>query len=266
MLNTNRISKIHINEIVSPISKELTRVNSELKSILGEFNLVPEFGSLILKQKEADSLVRQAMLLLTVKAMGKTSIDKELLRLCAATEIIYSAINLHDGIGNSEQEGGAVLNGDTLHTLGLLVASAIFPKNLLLDITRLIEKSCYRKISEEIRNPVFESSEHYLESLKTSTSEYTSIFSFLCAYALKSSVSDAAILEKCGYSLGMLYQIISDQKAGRVGIEGFSPSNSVRQYTQEAESVISELRGSVYKKKLLKLIKLLYNNLQLKAG
>jgi len=205
------------------------------------------------------------MILLTVKAMGKTSIDKELLRLCAATEIVYSAVNLHDGINDSEEEGGAVLNGDTLHTLALLVASEIFPKNLLLDITKFIEKISYMKISEEIRKPVYESGESYLESLKAWTSEYTSIFAFLCAYALKASVSEEALLEQCGYSLGILYRIITDHKSGKVAIEGFDPSISAREYAREAENAISGLKGSTYKKRLLKLIRLLYGNLQLNS-
>ena len=51
MLRTNIISNIHMNEIVSPISKELAKVNSELKNILGEFNLVSDFGSLMYAQK-----------------------------------------------------------------------------------------------------------------------------------------------------------------------------------------------------------------------
>lgn len=274
MLDTNIKTKVRMNEIVSPIAKELVKVNSELKNILSEFDLISGYGVIGHVYKNPDRLIRQAMILLPVKAIGKSGSDKELSKLCAVAEIVYSAVNLHDKINDSDKTDGkkagnkkevdnshAVLNGDALQTLALLAASEIFPKNLILDITRLIEKSCYMKISEEIQKSVFGSDESYVNSLKNSAAEFSSVFALLGAYVSKASADETSLLKKCGYNLGMLYRIAVDYKNGRVGSGGISPLISAEHYAKEAESAISGFDGSVYKKSLLKLARLFYSNI-----
>ena len=276
MFDTSMENKIRINEIAGPISNELAKVNSELKNILSEFDLISEYGILKKSRRNADRLIRHALLLLPVKAMGKSCSDRELPKLCAASEIIFSAVNLHDQITDSDiasrgkkgnitrvNNSRAVLNGDELQTLALLVISEMFPKNLLLDLTRLIEKSCYMKISEEIQKTIFKTEAVYTDSLKSRTSEITSTIALLGAYASKASVDETEILERLGYNLGMLYGIITDQMNGKTSFEGFDPLACAGQYAKEAENIISGFKKSAYKTSLLKLVKLFVKNMKI---
>lgn len=267
MIDTNVKSKIQMNEITSPISKELAKVNSELKTILNKFNVTSENDIFKLVLKNPDRRIRQAMILLPVKAIGKRNSDTELFRLCAAAEIVYRAINFHDGVNDSGKisrkitgtkkaidNSFAVLAGDTLHTLALLVISEIFPESLLLDVIRLIEKTGYMKISDEIQRHIFESKESYINSLKNRSSEFMGTFALLGAYVSKANAEEAAVLEKCSYNLGMAYQIIADHENGKTAFENFDPLPFIKYFAEEAKSAISSFRGSAYKKSLLKLI------------
>jgi geranylgeranyl pyrophosphate synthase len=275
MFDTIIKSKAAMNEIISPLSLELIKVNSEIKDMVKEFSKISDYDIIKQLHKNPDRLIRQAMILLPAKAVGEGSSNKELIRLCAAAEIVYSAMNLHDEISDTDKVYGeksnrkkgmdnshAVLNGDTLQTLALLVASEVFPNSLLQHITKLIEKSCYTKISGEIQNSFFDSNESYVNSLKNETAEFTSTFALMGAYISKASVDETELLKKCGYNLGILYRIITDQKSGRVGFKGFNPLTGVKRYAEEAEKAVSGLKESIYKKSLTKLIGLLSSDIQ----
>lgn len=267
MFETGIRSKILINEIASPISKELVKADLELKTILNESDLILDSGITGRVLKKSGRRIRQAMILLPAKAIGKGRTDDKLSRLCAAAEIIYSAFNMHDGISGSGMTSGktgrarkvidnsrAVLTGDTLHTMALLVISEMFPGSMLLDVMQLIEKNSYMIISEEIKKPIFRSKESYINSLKSRTAELSTTFALLGAYVSEANADETAVLEKCGYNLGMAYQIITDNENGKTPFEKNDSQTFVKHFTDEARSASSGFKESIYKKSLLKLI------------
>ncbi|GEM_PF-6283630 len=276
MFDTVTGSRMLINGIASPISKQLVKADLELKTILTESDLNLDRG--IAKQvlKRAGRSVLQAMVLLPVKAIGKVSNDNELLRLCAATEIIYSAFSIHDGIEDSKMESdreaytiknsSATLTGDTLFTAALLIISEIFPRSMLLDVMHLIEKNSYMIIAEEVQKSDFGAKVNYLDSLKRRTAEFSSTFALLGAYASKANMEETAVLEKFSYSLGMTYRIITDNENGKTPFELNDSIKFVKHFTDEAKDAVSSFKDSIYKKSLFKLIEYFsYNGTRLKS-
>ena len=273
MFNSGLKSKLLVNEIVSPISRELRKTNTKLKTVFHEYGLMAEdalFGQVF---KNPDRLIRQAMILLPAKAIGNNHDDHELIKLCVAAEIFYSVIDLWDGIHDSEivdrklpgthkiiDNSRAILAGDTLLTLALMLVAEIFPENMLLKVIRQIEKASYLIISEEIqKRPLYESVEKYCDTMKQQTTEFSNTVIELGAYLTKADAEESAIVEKCGYNLAMAYKIIMDQASGKIGFANLDTQIAIKQYAEEAECAISGFKKSVYQKSLLKLVEYFYN-------
>lgn len=276
MFEANIKSKIRINEICHPIMHEIAQIDSEYKKIAG--NLASDAGSELYSSvsRIPGKRLRQSLLLLPAMAILPASAGEDkkndntnnnrLIKVSALSEIAYGAARLHGEIGyaskikNKKSKKGiiendlAVLTGDVMQTLAFLAASDIFPNSLMKEILKQTEKNCYMQISEEIEKMEYLTKESYLNSIKNKIDVLMGTFTRIAAYLSNADSREQEIFEKCVLNLGMAYQIMEDRNNESLKHIDFDPLLEIKELIENARSAVMDLKESVYKRSLDRLM------------
>lgn len=262
MIGRKFSSKHRINVICAPISQEILKVDKVLKDLLIDMEYTTGKKYNYFSKNHFSKRIRQAMILLPVKSLNAKDnkvLDEDIIAFAASVEIVFNSIKFHDDINEDKVDNErSVLSGDLLQSIALQVGLKLFPKNLLLELTNLIEKSCYRRISEELEKngDKYTDEESYIKSVKIKTGELMGIFVKLGAYLSGTDKNDAEaiMLESCGFNIGMALHIMEDRINSRNEKCGFNGARLIKGFAQDAAKSINSLKESPYKSNLIKLI------------
>ena len=255
MIDMNLSSKHRINVICAPISKEIQRVDKAIKELLIDMDLITGKKYNYRSKNHITKRIRQAMILLPVKSLNINNdkvLEDKIITFAAAVEIVFNAIRLHDDISEL-----SVLSGDMLQTIALLVGLDIFSKDLLLELTKMIEKSCYRRISDELEKSEdkYKDKESYIKSVRNKTGELMGTFVKLGVYLSRINENDteAIIFKNYGYNIGMALHIMDDTINNRREKLSFEVLPLIKPFAEDAARSVKGLKESPYKNNLLKL-------------
>jgi len=273
----------NLKQIYMPIKKELDEVEKELKkqvrSIIVQcskfnhslhtavkFNVEQIFNHFF---KIPGKRLRPALVILSAKSVnsGVSSVDRRLIQLAAAVELIHNASLIHDDIVDdasfrrgqlslNKQFGNqiAVLVGDMIYTRALLLLINNLDKKIFNILLECVEEMCCGELNE-LR--IINHKPRTTEYLKIIGDKTASFMSACCKCGAMLNGADKKLSEALanyGFNFGMAYQIIDDYIDGdnlKNVVRAFSLANK---FASMAKLSIKDLKSSIYKEKLYDLV------------
>lgn len=258
-------------EIYKPISKDLLLVEEELKDIIKEFSFLSTKDTLEYFFKIPGKRLRPALLLLSARAVNSDISDvleKRIIRMAAAVELIHAASLIHDDIidedmlrrgqktlNNVYGNKIAVLAGDALYSRAFLMISSQFPKDFMQLITGMTENMSMAEIERVGGNALSYSKDMYYRLIRSKTAIFTA---YSCRFGANLATSDEKVissLENYGMNFGMAYQIIDDYADNDPIAARHIGQKESEVFALQSESCLHGLADSVYKTSLLHLIR-----------
>lgn len=275
---------MNLKQIYQPISKDLSRVEIELKNVVAGF--IPASVNEIINHffNIPGKRLRPALVLLSAKAVdsqlssptingGGSTLNSQLIFLATAVELIHSASLIHDDIVDNavqrreqpslnKQFGNriAVLAGDMLHARAFSLLVDKFDKEILRVLSQCIEKMCRGEINELSRGglarPIF-SYEEYLKIIEDKTAAFMSVCCQTGAMLTGKNKKAISALKEYGFNFGISYQLMDDFLDGDSGVEPLGSSTGLKpllqkakEFTTRAKENITFFNNSKYKKGL----------------
>ena len=258
-------------DIYRPISEDLVSVEEELKDIIKEFTFHSTKDTLEYFFKIPGKRLRPALLLLSARAANSNIsgiMEKEIIRMAAAVELIHAASLIHDDIidedmlrrgqktlNNVYGNKIAVLAGDALYSRAFLMISSQFPKDFMQLITSMTESMSMAEIERVGGCELSYSKEMYYNLIKSKTAIFTAYCCRLGANLATSDKNIVSYLESYGMNFGMAYQIVDDYADNDpIAARHIGPKEP-KEFALQAESSLQGLEDSVYKTSLIYLIR-----------
>lgn len=255
-------------ELYRPISKELDKVETELRDVcldigIGSLREITEHFF-----KSPGKRLRPVLVLLsagTVNPQLSGSTNDSLIQLAVGVELIHSASLIHDDIidGDILRRGQetlnkvygrkiAVLAGDVLYARAFSIFSSALPKKFQKDIINLTQEMCAAEIDQAKKT--FFDREMYLNIIKGKTASFMELCCGLGAELIGASEKGIDSLRKYGLNLGMAYQIIDDYIDGSIEALNNITLRDAQCYAEKAKEALSDFEDSQYKNSLIMMV------------
>ena len=280
---------MELKEIYHPISKELSQVQRELEEQIISISKNHLTHQQWVEVNEVISYffnipgkhLRPALVLLSAKSVNHqiSTINRKLIHLATAVELIHSATLIHDDIvDNSVQRRGqrslnkqfgnkiAVVAGDMLYARAFSLLTGELDRRILRVLAQCVEEMCRGEISE--LRPSSKAEGYGLgEYLKIIAEKTASFMSACCKTGamlalqgiagidLPQKEKQISMLQKFGHNFGISYQILDDY------LDDDSPVpfkmnmvEKAEEFASRAKHSIEVLEDSIYKQKLSDLV------------
>lgn len=267
------------NEICIPITKELHQLEIELKRIsetLGNSSVkeISDYFFMIPGKR-----LRPTLTFLSAGSINpnfKTTINRELIQLALAIELIHSASLIHDDIidGDFIRRGQKTLNktfgnqmavlfGDALYARAFTIFLKSLPREFGQIMIDVVEKMCLAEIINA--KDSLPEKEKYFKIIEGKTALLISACCKLGATIAGAGEKEIKSLEQYGFNLGMAYQLIDDCiDNDPIAIKNSSLKEAL-EFATNAKLSIKNLEDSPYKKNLIGIIDYLIESFKPKA-
>ncbi|MEY8001245.1 polyprenyl synthetase family protein [Clostridium sp. Mt-5] len=259
---------MEFSEIYLPITKELYKVDVELKTVtkdLGDISTREIFRYFF---SSTGKYLRPILTLLSAKAINNQlpeSVEEELTQLCVGIELIHSASLIHDDIidGDPMRRNQktlnkiygnkiAILTGDTLYSRAFFIFSAILPKSFSKAIGKVTEVMSISEILNAKLSTV--NRETYLKIVEGKTAFFMGVCCGLGVTLAGGNEEEFNILSNYGHNLGIAYQILDDYiDKDPIAIKNISIEEAFK-FASNAKDSIKNLKDSIYVESLVSLV------------